>query len=87
MRLKAPSRSTGGAFTLIELMLAMGLFTLIMISVIACWKCIVGGTQVAENAAAACQRARIGMKTIETALSVAEMSRANMRYYYFLTDT
>lgn len=75
------------AFTLIELMLAMALFSLVMIACIACWKCIVNGTAVAQETAAACQRARIGMKTIEMALSVAEMSNQNMKYYYFLTDT
>jgi hypothetical protein len=68
-------------------MVALALFTMVMISIFACWRCIVGGTQVAQESAAACQRARIGMKTIEMALSVAEMSTANMRYYYFLTDT
>ena len=75
------------AFTLIEIVVALGLFSLIMISVFACWRCIANGTQVAQEAAAACQRARIGMKTVEMALSVAEMSTANMKYYYFLTDT
>ncbi|HWD18907.1 MAG TPA: prepilin-type N-terminal cleavage/methylation domain-containing protein [Verrucomicrobiae bacterium] len=80
-------RRQSAAFTLLELMVAIGVFALIMIGVIACWKCIIRGTEVAELSAAACQRARIGMKTIETALSVAEMSRANLRYYAFLNDT
>jgi prepilin-type N-terminal cleavage/methylation domain-containing protein len=75
------------AFTMIELMVAMAVFALIMGGVIAVWKCIIRGVEVAETSAAACQRARIGMKTIETALSVVEISRANIQYYAFLTDT
>jgi hypothetical protein len=72
---------------MIELMVAIGVFGLIMVGVIATWKCIIRGVEVAELSAAACQRARIGMKTIETALSVVEISRANISYYSFLTDT
>jgi prepilin-type N-terminal cleavage/methylation domain-containing protein len=83
MRLKRHA----AAFTLIELMVAIGVFALIMMGVIAVWKCIIRGVEVAEVSAAACQRARIGMKTIETALSVVEISRANIEYYSFLTDT
>ena len=75
------------AFTMIELMVAMAVFALIMTGVIATWKCIIRGVEVAELSAAACQRARIGMKTIETALSVVEISKANIEYYSFLSDT
>jgi hypothetical protein len=60
---------------------------MVMGSVIACWKCIVNGKIIAENAAAAAQRARIGMKTVEEALTTSEISTANIQYYAFLTDT
>ena len=67
------------AFTLIEVVLAMTIFSLIMISVIACWKAVISGKITAENAAAAAQRARIGMKTVEEALASAEISVKNLR--------
>ena len=72
---------------MIEIMVSIGVFGLIMTGVIATWKVIIRGVEVAETSAAACQRARIGMKTIETALSVVEISRANIQYYSFLSDT
>jgi prepilin-type N-terminal cleavage/methylation domain-containing protein len=75
------------AFTLIEVMLALTLFSLIMMSVIACWKAIINGKITAEEAAAAAQRARIGMKSVEEALTSAEMSMMNIKYYAFLNDT
>jgi hypothetical protein len=75
------------AFTLIEVVLALTLFSLIMISVVACWKAIINGKITAEAAAAAAQRARIGMKTVEDALTCAEISAANIGFYEFLNDT
>jgi len=72
---------------MVELLVAIAVFGLIMTGVIATWKCIIRGVEVGEVSAAACQRARIGMKTMETALSVVEISRANLQYYSFLTDT
>src|SRR5580698_1364424 len=75
------------AFTLIEVVLAMTIFSLVMISVIACWKAIVAGKITAEEAAAAAQRARIGIKCVEQSLSSAEISIRNLRYYSFLNDT
>jgi hypothetical protein len=74
-------------FTLVEVMVSIAVFMLIMGSIIACWKCILSGQAAAETAAAAAQRARIGIKTVETALATAEISRNNIQYYAFLTDT
>ena len=68
-------------------MVSIAVFMLIMGSVIACWKCVVNGKIIAENAAAAAQRARVGMRTVEDALTTAEISSANIQYYAFLTDT
>jgi prepilin-type N-terminal cleavage/methylation domain-containing protein len=87
MKTRFSNAISGRAFTLIEVMVSIAIFMLIMGSVIACWKCIINGQFVAEDAAAAAQRARVGIKTIEDALSTAEISTANIQYYAFLTDT
>jgi hypothetical protein len=68
-------------------MVSIALFMLVMGTVIACWKCIINGKIVAENAAAAAQRARVGIHSVEQALATAEMSANSMPYYAFLTDT
>jgi hypothetical protein len=75
------------AFTLLEVIVAMSVFTFIMISVLGCWKCIVSGKMIAESAAAAAQRARIGIKTVEVALTCTELSVTNIQFYGFITDT
>jgi len=53
----------------------------------ATWKCIINGTQTAQAAAAAAQRARISIKTIEDALNNTEISKANIQFYSFVADT
>jgi len=70
-------------------MVSVAIFMLVMGSVFACWRCIINGKIIAENAAAAAQRARIGIKTVEDALSTAEISAGptSIPYYAFLTDT
>jgi hypothetical protein len=75
------------AFTLIEIVIAVTVFATIMIGIMACWKCIINGTQTGEAAAAAAQRARISMKSIEDALNNSEISQANIQYYSFVADT
>ncbi len=87
MAAKLSSRRNDSGFTLIEVMVSVALFMLVMGSVFACWRCIVNGKIIAENAAVAAQRARIGIKTVEDALTTAEISQLNIPYYAFLTDT
>ncbi len=77
----------GAAFTLLEIVISISIFTFIMISVIGCWKCIVSGKMIAEDAAASAQRSRIGIKTVVQALTCAELSGQNIQFYGFVTDT
>ena|ERR1022692_483881 len=87
MPAKHSSRSEYAGFTLIEVMVSIAIFMVVMGSVMACWRCVVNGKIVAEKAAAAAQRARVGIRTVEEALTTAEMSTPNLQYYAFLTDT
>jgi prepilin-type N-terminal cleavage/methylation domain-containing protein len=89
MFVRTSSRSGARAFTMLELMISIFIFSLIMLSVLSCWKVIVSGTIIAKNAAAAAQRARIGIKSVEEALECAEISAAppNIQFYAFLNDT
>src|SRR5580700_8372960 len=75
------------AFTLLEITVSIAVFGFIMISVISCWRCIISGTRAGEEAAAAAQRSRTGMKTVIEALTCGELSSMNPQFYGFLTDT
>jgi hypothetical protein len=75
------------AFTILEVVVSITVFTFILISILGCWKCIVTGKMISEDAAAAAQRARIGIKTVAEALTCTELSARNYQYYGFVTDT
>jgi len=87
MKTSFSASRAAAAFTLLEIVIAISIFTFIMISVIGCWKCIVSGKMIAEDAAAAAQRSRIGIKTVVEALTCAQLSGQNLQFYGFVTDT
>ena len=66
------------AFTIIEMMLAIGIFMMILISIYSVWSGIVKAAQAAKRAAEMAQRARVAMSAIESALLTAQMFTANM---------
>lgn len=70
-------------------MMSIAIFMMVMGSVIACWKCIINGKIIAENAAASAQRARVGIRAVEDALTCSEISAnvSSIQFYAFLTDT
>ena len=81
------ARRDGWAFTLIELMVAIGLFALVMISIYSCWYSVVRSASIGLQAAAAAQRGRVAMRTIEDAVLTAQMYTENARFYSFVADT
>ncbi|HEY0550077.1 MAG TPA: hypothetical protein VGF13_10800 [Verrucomicrobiae bacterium] len=80
------------AFTIIEMMLAIGIFMMILFSIYSIWTGIVKASQAAKKAAEMAQRARIAMQAVESALVTAQMFTANMPpqnptpYYSFIAD-
>jgi hypothetical protein len=87
MRTHRSRSRDGAAFTLLEVCVAITVFTFIMISVLGCWRCIVQGKMIAEDAAAAAQRARTGIKTVVESLTCTELDTKNLQFYAFESDT
>ena len=77
------SRRASRAFTLIEIMIALALFSIILIAIYSSWNTILKGRLVAERAAASAQRMRITMRTLKDSLLCACMFNANADYYTF----
>ncbi|HWF19191.1 MAG TPA: hypothetical protein VG754_07985 [Verrucomicrobiae bacterium] len=75
------------AFTLLEILVAISLFTLVLISIFQCWKLIANGSRIGLEAAGSAQRARTGILTIQEALQTAQMSLGSLQYYTFEADT
>lgn len=80
-------------FTILELMIAIGIFSMVLASIYSIWSGILKASKAARNAADAAQRARIAIRTLEDALLTSQMFTANMppqnpdAYYAFLADS
>jgi len=83
----AASRHRGIAFTIVEVMLAIGIFAMVLTAIYSIWIAILKGTRAGMKAAAEVQRSRIAMRTLEDAFLTTEMFYANMNLYLFYADT
>jgi prepilin-type N-terminal cleavage/methylation domain-containing protein len=80
-------RGSAKAFTLIELMLAMGIFAGIMAGIYASWYTIIRGSKSGLEAAANVQRARIAIQCVEDALLTVQVFNQNITHYSFEADS
>ncbi len=74
------------AFTLLEVMLAMALLSLIIAAVYATWAGIVKAAKTGTNAAVVAQRERATMRVLQQAIVGAQLFVANPTYYSFEAD-
>ena len=81
--LLAPS----AAFTLIEVLLAIGILALVMSAIYASWAAVLRGAKIGNAAADEVQRMRIARQALEQSLSSAVLYASNPRYYSFIADT
>ena len=71
-------RQTKLGFTIIEVMLAIGIFSMVIIAIYSVWTSILKASKAARSAADSAQRARISMRALQDALTTAQMFTANM---------
>lgn len=84
---RADAMPKRGAFTLIEVLLAMGMFAMVLVAIYASWSAILRGAKSGQLAAAEAQRSRITLRALREALSSTVMYTENTHLYSFLTDT
>jgi type II secretory pathway pseudopilin PulG len=75
------------AFTLLEVMISIGIFAMIITAIYATWMSIVKGSRAAQNAAAAVQRSRIAMNALEASFRSMQLFESNRTNYLFVADT
>ncbi|NJM54638.1 MAG: prepilin-type N-terminal cleavage/methylation domain-containing protein [Verrucomicrobiae bacterium] len=76
-----------GGFTLVELLIAVGILVAVFAAIYACWSAVSRGAQIGLKAAADAHREHMTHRLIEEALMSAVMHQANQRHYYFAADT
>ncbi|MGD0252035.1 MAG: prepilin-type N-terminal cleavage/methylation domain-containing protein [Verrucomicrobiota bacterium] len=84
MNFTRPSRR--GAFTLIEIMVAMAIFSIVIAAIYSTWTLIIRASQVGQHTAARAQRQRIALRTIEDSLTCVQSFQASMKYYDFVVQ-
>ncbi len=82
----AAARTTQ-AFTLVEILIAVVIFSTVIVAIYSCWSAILRSTKVGQDAAARVQRERIAVKALEDALFSVQYFQGNARYYSFEADT
>lgn len=85
-RLPTRQRRAHPGFTLIEIMMAFAIFSLLIASIYACWTLILKSTQIGQEAAARVQRERIAMSTLKEALAGVLSFQADPQNYAFLAE-
>jgi type II secretion system protein J len=74
------------AFTLIEIMIAISIFSLVLAAIYSSWTAILRARKVAGDATASVQRARISIRIIEDSLGSVESFVRNANYYSFVGE-
>ena len=75
------------AFTLVEILIAMAIFSMVVLAIYSTWTAILRASKTGLQAAAAVQRERIAMRALEEALMSARLFVANVQHYGFIADT
>ena len=74
------------AFTLIEIMVAIAIFTMVVGAIYAAWMLLIRSTQISKDVAAQAQRQRIALRTIEDSLMAVQSFQASPQYYSFVVE-
>ena len=77
-------------FTLVEIMIAIGLLSLVIAAIYSTWTAILRASKVGLDAAATAQRSRIAVRVLEDSLASAQAFASHMQlhpeYYSFIGD-
>jgi prepilin-type N-terminal cleavage/methylation domain-containing protein len=70
-------------FSLVEIMVALAIFTMVIGAIYATWALVMRATQVGQDTAEQAQRQRVVLRAIGDALMGIESFQASQRYYWF----
>jgi general secretion pathway protein J len=82
----APRSTLSRAFTLLEVLVAVTLLTLVVAGIYSSWTAILKASKTGLDVAAAVQRSRIAVRTLEDSLTCAQSFAQARQYYTFLAE-
>lgn len=82
----ATKRRVMAGFTLIEILVAIAIFTLVITAIYSGWMAILRASKVGLEAAAQAQRERVAIRTIEEALTSSQSFAADLQHYWFVGE-
>jgi type II secretion system protein J len=74
------------AFTLIEILIAMGILSMVLAAIYTTWTSILRASKVGLDSAASIQRARVAIRTLEESLDSVQSFALNPDYYALLSE-
>ena len=74
------------AFTLVEIMIAIGILSVVLAAIYSSWTAILRASKTGLDAAASAQRARVTIRVLEDSW-LGAIFRRNLPYYYFAAET
>ena len=74
------------AFTLIEILVAFAVFSMVVLAIYATWTLIIKSAKIGQDAAAQIQRERMAMRTVKEALAGVMSFQADQRNYAFVAE-
>jgi prepilin-type N-terminal cleavage/methylation domain-containing protein len=83
---KTASHLKSPAFTLVEVLIAIGLLGMVVAAIYSSWLAILRASRTAQTASAAAQRERMAIQVMEDALNATCMFAANGRWYAFVAE-
>ena len=84
--MKLSSLQKSAAFTLLEIMLAIGIFSGLLIAVYASWSAILRSSQIGLNAAIESHRMRVAVRSMEESIKSAVIFELNLPLYSFMHE-
>lgn len=75
------------AFTLLEVMIAIGIFSMVLVAIYSSWSAIMRSSQSGLKAAAQAQRTRVTVRALEESIGATQYFLQNHAHYRFQTDT
>lgn len=79
-------RRSCSAFTLVEILIAIGIFAMVLAAIFSSWTAILRASKTGQDVAASVQRSRIALRMLEDSLGSAQSFGANLPLYAFVAQ-